>query len=149
MWSHKKQRNILGGIGVVCLLILVLGGCTFVHSPKRPMIQPLLPGDFPQRPPDYPISVSAGDFDQPYTRVAIVTTRVYDEALLDSVAIGELKQLARRVGADAVVDVKRNMQTVEQYGYQPNAFFRYSTRYVDRTALEGVAVRFVREGESR
>ncbi|MFW5870235.1 MAG: hypothetical protein ACOCVL_01080 [Candidatus Sumerlaeota bacterium] len=133
----------------MCLLILVLGGCTFVHSPKRPMIQPLLPVDFPQRPPDYPVTVTAGDFDQPYTRVAIVTTRVYDEALLDSVAIGELKQLARRVGADAVLGVKRNMQTVEQYGYQPNAFFRYSTRYVDRTALGGVAVRFVREGESR
>jgi hypothetical protein len=142
----QNLRKILSAI-ILLTAFLLLASCTFVHSPKRPMIQPLLHVDYPQRPADYPISVTTDDYDQPYIRVAILTTRVYDPVLVDSVGVSELKNLARRIGADAVVNVKRNMQTVEQYGYQPNAFFRYSTRYVDRTALEGVAVRFVRKSE--
>ncbi len=140
--SHPKTLLL-----ILLISAIYLSSCSLVHSPNRPKIQPLLSKDFPQRPPDYPISVTTDDYQQPYIRVAIVTTRVYDPALVDSVGISEIKRLARRVGADAVVNIKRNMQTVEQYGYQPNAFFRYSTRYVDRTALEGIAVRFVRESE--
>lgn len=122
----------------VCFLILtcflsVTVGCS------------LLPSQSLSHSDSYPISLTTGDYEEPYEEIRIVKTKLYDDMAIDSMAPAELKKLARKYGCDAVIHITRESMVSEQFGYAPGVLFRIGTRYVSKTRLSGVAIRFRRD----
>lgn len=97
------------------------------------------------RPAEYPISLTPNDYQEPYEEIAVIQTRSCRDDMLDTIGTADLRDLARKVGADAVVHVSRRSETGEEVAYRPGNLLRSGTRFVERSALVGVAVRFRRE----
>ena len=96
------------------------------------------------RPADYPISLTAEDYQEPYDEIAVIRTHPCGDDMLDTVATAELRDLARQVGADAVLHISRRSETGEEIAYRPGNLLRQGTRFVERSELVGTAVRFKR-----
>ena len=134
------------GIEIVALaLVLATAGCS-LNRLQEPTIVLLHEKSFAPRPPDYPIAVTEADFKEPYVQLAQVTTSPYDDRMVDSLGEQELRELARRLGGDAVVQVVRNRQVIEEKIYRPwfGGWLSPGTRFVDTSSLTGAVVRFER-----
>ena len=126
--------------GLLLGLALAASACSTNRSMRM-----LTAERFARRLPDYPIELTESDYQEPHREIAVLTTGFYREDLLDTAGRAELRRLARRVGADAVVKISRRGETSEEVAYRPGNLFRTGTRFVEKTALTGVAVRFERE----
>jgi hypothetical protein len=131
-WFHRTVT----GFALVTLLLCAatLAGC---HSNTSP---------YPPRPPDYPIELTEYDFKESYEELGQAKTAPYDDRLLDTQGMGELRKIARKMGGDAVVRISRNSDISEEVGYRPGALLRVGTKFVNKTSLTGVVVRFRRAG---
>lgn len=104
--------------------------------------------DYPSRPPDYPIELTEYDYKEPYEELGQVKTGTYDDRLLETQGMSELRKIARQMGGDAVVRISRNSDISEEVGYRPGALYRVGTKFVNKTSLTGVVVRFKRTGSA-
>ena len=118
--------------------MLAAAGCS-LNRLQEPSIVLLHEKNFAPRPPDYPIAVTEADFKEPYVQIAQVTTSPYDDRMVDSLGKQELRELARRLGGDAVVHVSRNLQVIEEKTYRPwfGGWLSPGTRFVDTSSLAG------------
>jgi hypothetical protein len=112
-----------------------------------PKIRIVSDGAYAPRPHDYEIALTENDFKEPYVEIAQVTTRFYEDRMVDQLCRVELRRAARKLGGDAVVRIGREALTGEELGYRPGGLFRRGTRFVDKYALTGVVVRFDRNGK--
>jgi len=141
----KAQRPRLAWQALGLAVLLLAGqGCS-LRPLYRPHIYRLSPGFHTPRPPDYPISLTEADYRESYIEIAEVTTSPYDDRLVDSLGRSQLRDIARKLGGDAVIRITRNSVIVEETGYRPGALLRYGTRFVDKQSLTGVVVRFKRD----
>jgi hypothetical protein len=74
---------------------------------------------YPPRPPDYPIELTEYDYKEAYEELGQVKTRAYDDRLLETQGMSELRTIARQMGGDAVVRISRNSDVSEEIGYRP------------------------------
>ncbi len=122
------------------LLALVVALCTVGCGP-RAGVRMLTTYDYSAYPADYPVVVTEDDLDVPYTEVAEVWTRPFDDRALETAGTAELRDIARGLGGDAVVHVTRDIELYEKLGYRPGNLLRHGTRFEDGWVLRGVVVR--------
>lgn len=99
----------------------------------------------PSHSDDYPISLTEGDYQEPYVELREVSTKLYDDRVVESLGKAELKKLARKYGGDAVIHITRSGAVTEEFGYAPGTLYRFGTRYVSKTRMSGIVIRFKRE----
>ncbi len=128
-------RQTGAGYALAALLLCAATLSAGCHSNKSP---------YPPRPPDYPIELTEYDYKEPYEELGQVKTDPYDDRLIDTQGMGELRKMAREMGGDAVVRISRNSDISEEVGYRPGALLRVGTKFVNKTSLTGVVVRFKR-----
>ena len=124
----------------VLSVLVLLAGCG-----PRIQVHYLAHEHYAQRPKGYPISITEYDYEEAYEEVAQVTTRAYDDRTVDVLGRSELRDIARRLGGDAVIQVSRTGEVSEEFGYRPGNLTRLGTRFVDHYVLSGIVVRFKRE----
>lgn len=125
-------------------LAIAIQGCG-LHNLHGPRIERHVLYRFLPRPSDYPIVLSETTFVEPHIAIATVTTRPYDDRLVESLGKSELRKTARRLGGDGVIRITRNSRVVEEFGYRPGNLLRYGPAFVDKVSLTGIVVRFKRE----
>jgi len=134
-------------IGLVLASLLLTSGCARAVGRVQRLTQQV----YPPRPSDYPIQITEADFetdlvrDDPYVEIAIVTSRAYDDRVIDIAGPADLRKLARALGGDAVIRVVRNGVVREEFGYRPGNLTRRGARFTDQCTLSGIVVRFKRE----
>ena len=124
----------------VCVILVLMGLAAACGTPG--VINPLSRHSYPARSANYPIALFDDVCPQPYEVIAEVTTKAYDDRVVDITGKEELRAMARKMGGDAVIRVSRNGVVREEVGYRPGALFRMGTRFVDRYTLSGVVVRY-------
>lgn len=152
---------------LACLaLVLPLGACTlgaipaswaiaglsasgisymgFRQGSEAKRIRRIADEKYSPRPPEYPIHVTGGDLANPYRELAVVTTRAYDERVIEVAGMADLRTIACELGGDAVVRVVHNGVVAEEFGYDPGSLTRWGTRFDPRYTLTGVVVRYER-----
>ena len=99
-----------------CLASLFLASCLLAAC-AGPRAKRLDARRYPPRPSIYPIEIFVGQVIEPHREIAILESGAYS-ADVDSARLGqieELKKKARRLGADAVQDVRVLPKKVKGY----------------------------------
>lgn len=107
-------------------------------------VQHLADQSFPSRPEDYPISITEGDYADPYLELALVKTPMYRLDQVDKAGTAELRRMARDLGGDAVIQVRMMGGIGEQRGYRFGNLSRRGSHPESRYLLTGMVVRFHR-----
>jgi hypothetical protein len=134
-----KKRSIrltIFGFAVITLGIL-LSGCGKFSSD----IDYLSSARYPAQPDDAEITITEGDLDTGYTEIAMVTTKSYDDRMVESAGRAELRRLARKVGGDAIINMTRDSNVEEEWTYRPGNLLRSGMRFTNRSTLSGIVVR--------
>lgn len=142
-----KRQSLLTRIATLFLamaILLTIAACA--SYPRRTLR--LTGTEFRPRPPDYPIALTEDDYKTPYVALAVITTRAYQDEVVDVAGRQDLEQMARELGGDAVVRISRNALVVEDLAYRPGEVLRIGTRFEGKSSLSGVVVRFRREEAS-
>jgi len=126
-------------------LVAAVSGCSVLDR-TRAQVEYLAAQTYAPRPPDYPISLTKGDYQEPYTEIALIRTGFYDERHVEARGNAQLREVAREIGGDAVIGIARESQVVEAIDYQAGGLLRTGTEFEERIALTGTVVRFVRGG---
>lgn len=98
MLPHHRFHSILAAIAL----------CALVSACAGPRMKRLDTAEYPRRPSIYPIEVYSGQVNQSYRDIAIIESTAYaDDTDPNRVAqIEELKKKARRLGADAIQQIR-------------------------------------------
>jgi hypothetical protein len=142
---NRSSIRVFGAIALAAL-VAVLAGCSLAGRTGAE-VERLAPQTFAPRPADYPISLTQGDYQEPYTEIAAVRTDFYEERHIEARGNAQLREMARETGGDAVIGIARENKVMEKLDYQPGGYLRTGTEFKEKAALTGVVVRFTRGGE--
>ncbi|MBN1867767.1 hypothetical protein JW916_10785 [Candidatus Sumerlaeota bacterium] len=137
-----RQRT-LPRSAAVCVLVaaaILSSACATGYNVRRISDRAYAP-----RPRDYKIALTENDFKEPYVEIAQVTTRYYEDRLVDQLGRVDLSRAARKLGGDAVIRIARNAILGQEAAYRPGALFHRGTQFVDKYSLTGIVVRFARD----
>lgn len=122
------------------LAAALAGGCG--HSLRQ--VSPA----FPRQDPvgalsgDLAIHVTERDLDTPYRALALIETGTHRRERLETEGVAELRALAARLHADAVIRVQAHPEMTEEVAYRPGHLTRVGTRFVTVYSLSGMAVAY-------
>ena len=107
--THPLMRGAFAA--AFALAFGALAGCT---GPRTLKIDK---EDFPRRPSIFPIEIYVGETNQPHREIAVIESSAYadDEEDTRERQIDELKTRARKMGADAVQEVRVLTKKVSGY----------------------------------
>ena len=134
--TQMTSRSSIRAI-VLALSVALLASC---GTPST--VRMIRPGPYAERPENYPILLTENGIDRPYEIIAEVTSSPYDARVLDEAGNAELRGFARKYGGDAVIKISREDNVAEEYGYRPGNLLRMGTKFVTRSTLSGLVVRF-------
>jgi hypothetical protein len=118
---------------------LVLAGCA------RPRMELLTDKDYPPRPPSFEMPLYEGEVQTPHEVIAYLDSAWVEDVTTSTktLMIEDLQKRARRVGADAVMNVRMLTGSVRGWVPDPQTPFRsFRQGWKDRYFLRGEAVRF-------
>jgi hypothetical protein len=125
------------------LTLLVLLSCTACTGPALHAQINRYPGQvYPPNPADHPIRISEKDFPEAYTVLGEVTTKGYDDRVVDIAGKEELCRLARALGGDGVIRISRKYVEKQEWGAAPETVSGYGIRDQNKVILNGFVIRF-------
>jgi len=126
-------------------ILLALIGVTACHSIRdlpRELTEP--PSMRPPRPAGYPIALTDHSFLEAHHPIGVARSRVHPEYDIDVLGPEDLRREARRMGGDAVVDIRKEPLVDERITYRPGALLRMGSEFVVNYQLVGTVVEFER-----
>lgn len=127
-------------------LFLALGGMLLLTACTGPMLLSKIdryPGEiFPPNPPDHPIRITEKDFSEAYIVLGEVTSKGYDDRVVEVAGKEELCRMARNMGGDGVIHLSRKYVEKREWGAAPETVSGYGMRDQDKVILNGFVVRF-------
>ena len=101
------------------------------------------PGEtFSANPSDHPIRITEKDFSEPYIVLGEVTTKGYDDRVVDVAGKEELCRLARSIGGDGVIRMSRKYVEKREWGPAPEKVSGYGVRDQDKSHSQRLCCAF-------
>jgi len=97
-----KDARFYIALSGAMLVLLFLQGCNSTS------IQMLSSEKFPQKPEDHPVDLYVGKIERNNKPIAILNSKHYPDQSKENKALmlAELREMARKIGADAVTEIK-------------------------------------------
>lgn len=134
MRSHRS--TLLATLWTLAALSLACGHTGRQVSPSFPLHD--TPGATLSA--DDSVFVTSRGLEVPHRRIAVISTDPHRREAVEIEGVAELRQRARALGADAVIEVRAEPQLIEEIAYRPGTLTRLGTEWVTVYSLRGVAV---------
>ncbi|MBN1514948.1 hypothetical protein JXA32_00110 [Candidatus Sumerlaeota bacterium] len=132
-------NNLARSAPAVLLIAAALVACS-----AYPQVFRLTEERYASRPPEYPIALTEDTFQEPFQKIAMIRTHVYEDWAVEEAGRAELKRQARKLGGDGVIQMRKATVLYEKVSYTPNAPSRVGAIPAGKFYLEGIVVRFDR-----